>query len=162
MIQIEIARRYQPFLRTFHEQCRCSICAQKVRSIPPSRRIRHSDLPCPAISIRSADAGVYGTLCVLSSVVAVIYAIDYHKHRASASKVAKPWAFQGCFLLCMVAGLVLAALKCAFFLAFRWKQKSPELNAAAQSSSLLFSLLADMFTMYCFMPRTRSHADGQL
>jgi hypothetical protein len=82
--------------------------------------------------------------------------MDYRKHRTSASKVAKPWAFQGCFLLCMLAGLTLAALKCAFFLAFRWKQKSPELNAAAQSSSLSFSLIADVFIMYGFMPRMRA------
>ncbi len=104
-------------------------------------------LSCTAISDRSSDAGVYGSLCFLSLAAAIVYAIDYRKHIASAFHVEKPWKLQGCFLLSMIAGLVLAALKCAFFLAFRWKQKSPEFQSAPNLSPLLFSLTADCFTM---------------
>ena len=89
----------------------------------------------------------YGTLCVLSSIAAAVYAFEYMRHRARASAGAKQWRFQGTFLVCTMIGLLAATLKCAFFLAFRWLQKSPEIRAAPKSSALLYSLMSDYYTM---------------
>ena len=89
---------------------------------------------------------MYGSLCVVAAAAALAFAVEYHKHR-SASKSANQWRFQGCFLLCAAAGLVLASLKCAFFLAFRWLQKSPEIRAAPKSSALLYSITSEYYNM---------------
>ncbi len=61
---------------------------------------------------------------------------------------ANRWGYQGLFLLSTLAGLMMAALKCAFFLAFRWQQKSPELQAAPPSSPLSYNLIAGYFQMF--------------
>jgi NADH:ubiquinone oxidoreductase subunit 5 (subunit L)/multisubunit Na+/H+ antiporter MnhA subunit len=89
----------------------------------------------------------YGTLCVLSSIAAAVYAFEYMRHRARASAGAKQWRFQSTFLVCTMIGLLAATLKCAFFLAFRWLQKAPEIRAAPKSSALLYSLMSDYYTM---------------
>ncbi len=61
---------------------------------------------------------------------------------------ANRWGYQGLFLLSTLAGLIMAALKCAFFLAFRWQQKSPELQAAPRSSPLSYSLIAGYYQVF--------------
>jgi hypothetical protein len=132
--------------------CPWSTCASKARAIRPTALSPPSaNAPIPlslfaAVSDRSVDAGVYGSLCVVAAAAALAFAVEYHKHR-SASKSANQWRFQGCFLLCAAAGLVLASLKCAFFLAFRWQQKSPELADAPKASPAFYGFTAGYYTM---------------
>ncbi len=84
----------------------------------------------------------------MSVTTAAAYGWEYRKHSASMQQGAKRWRFQGRFLLCTMAGLMFAALKCAFFLAFRWQQKSPEVEAAPPSSALLSSLTAGYYQVF--------------
>ena len=90
---------------------------------------------------------MYGSLCVIVAIAACIYAADYRAHRRAVSQGARPWPWQGYYLLFMLAGFVSSALKLAFYCAYKWQQKAPDLIAAPKSSSLACSLNANAWTM---------------
>ena len=98
-------------------------------------------------SDRSFDVGMYTSLCVVACVAACIYSFQYRAHKASASPGDRSWRWQNHFYLLMAAGFVMMAMKSAFFCAWMWLRKNPDLLSSAKSSPLACNLLADVWTM---------------
>jgi hypothetical protein len=91
---------------------------------------------------------MYGSLCVVCGIAAMVYLFEFRAHRARAARGERLWRWHGSFLMCMVAGFLTSMLKLAFYCAYKWQQKAPELLSAPKTSRMASSLSSQMWTMY--------------